>query len=67
MASDLVTPSVERCHIIKTRSHTSLYDWYNKFSEGHKEVSNLLPAHIQQTALCNVNICCVKEPSLGNR
>jgi hypothetical protein len=65
MASDLITPCVEQCCIIKflvkekvkpaeilhrlnaqygeeTLSHASVCDWHNKFSEGHKEASELM-------------------------
>jgi hypothetical protein len=43
----------------------SVYDWYNKFSEGHKEVSNPRHARIQSTAVYDMNICCVTDLSLG--
>jgi hypothetical protein len=46
-------------------SHSNVYEWYNKFSEGRKEVLNLLHAHVQPTAVCNVNICCVEGLILG--
>jgi hypothetical protein len=38
-----------------------------KFSEGHREISDLLHAHIEPEAVCDVNICCVKELILGSR
>jgi hypothetical protein len=50
----------------ETLSYTNVYDWYNKFSDEHKEVSNLPHAHNQPTAVCYVNIHCVKELILGN-
>jgi hypothetical protein len=31
-------------HGDKSLLHASVYDWYRMFSEGHKEVSNLLNA-----------------------
>jgi hypothetical protein len=42
-------------------------DCYIKFSEGHKEASNLLHAHIKPAAVCDVNIFCVQELILGSR
>jgi hypothetical protein len=51
----------------KTLSHLSVYDWYNKFSKGCKEVSNLLCAHVRPTAVCNVIISCVEQMILENR
>jgi hypothetical protein len=48
-------------------SHASAYDRYSKFSEGSKEIANLLHVHILSTAVCCVNICLVKELILGNR
>jgi hypothetical protein len=45
----------------KTLSYASAYDWYNKFSEDHKEVSNLMYAHIQPITVHYVNICCVEK------
>jgi hypothetical protein len=44
-----------------------VYDWYNNFSEGCQEVSNLPHAHVQPTAVCNVNIPHTEELILGNR
>jgi hypothetical protein len=45
----------------------SVYGWYSKFSEDCKEVSNLLCAHVQPRAVCNVNICHVEEMILGKK
>jgi hypothetical protein len=39
----------------------------SKFSEGYEEVSDLPQAHVQLTAVCDMNICHVKEPVLGIR
>jgi hypothetical protein len=38
-----------------------------KFSEGRREVSKLKHGHILPTAVCNVNIPCVKKLILGKR
>jgi accessory colonization factor AcfC len=48
-------------------SHASVYDWHNKFSEYHMEVSNLLHAHIQIRAVTDVNIRLVEGLILRNR
>jgi hypothetical protein len=48
-------------------SCASVSDWYNNSFEGCKEILNLLHAHVQPTALCNVNICCIKELILRKR
>jgi hypothetical protein len=48
-------------------SHASAYDWHNKFCDDHKEVSNLLHANIQPTAVHDVNIRLVERLILGNR
>jgi hypothetical protein len=44
---------------------SSVYDWYKKFSESHKEVFKLLHAHVQPITVPDVNICHVKELILG--
>jgi hypothetical protein len=49
----------------KTLSCASVYDWYSILSEGRTEVSNLLNAHTQLTAVCAVNICHTEEVILG--
>jgi hypothetical protein len=51
----------------ETLSHAGVCDVYIKVSEGHKEISDLLHAHIQPAAVCDVNICCVQELILGSR
>jgi hypothetical protein len=66
MASDFVTPSVEQCGE-EMLSCATVYDWYNTFSQGCKEVSNLLYAHVQPTAVHDVNIFHVSGLILGNR
>jgi hypothetical protein len=43
-----------------TLSCTIDYDWYSKFSEGHKEFSDLLHAPSRPAAECDVIIHCVK-------
>jgi hypothetical protein len=48
-------------------SHASACDWHSKFSEGSKEILNLLNVQIQSTAICCMNICLVEELILGNR
>jgi hypothetical protein len=40
-----------------TLSHASVYDRYNKFSEGCKEVSNLPYDHTWSSVVHSVNIC----------
>jgi hypothetical protein len=51
----------------ETLSHASIPDWYSKFPEICKEVVNILHAHIQPTAVWDVNVCFVKELILGDR
>jgi hypothetical protein len=51
-----VKPAEIICRLIaqygeETWSHESVCDWYSKLSDGHKEVLNLLHAHIQPTAV----------------
>jgi hypothetical protein len=48
-------------------SHASVCVWYSKFSKGNEEALNLLHAHVHPAALCDVNICGIKELILGNR
>jgi hypothetical protein len=43
-----------------------VYNWHNKLSEGHREVLNLLHAHIQPTDVRDVKMCCIEELILGN-
>jgi hypothetical protein len=45
----------------------SICDRYIKFSGGCEEVSNLLHAHVQPIAVCDVDACHVKQLILGNR
>jgi hypothetical protein len=33
----------------RTMSRAAVYDWYNKFPESRKEISNLSHAHVQPT------------------
>jgi hypothetical protein len=42
---------------VEILSCANVYNWNNKFSEGHEEVSELLHAHIQPRAVSDVNIC----------
>jgi hypothetical protein len=51
----------------KRPSCTGIYDWYNKFSEDCTEVSNLPHAHVQPTAVRNINIRDAEELILGNK
>jgi hypothetical protein len=42
-------------------SYVNVYDWYNKFSEDHKDVLTLLHAHVWPPAVCHVNIYHIKK------
>jgi hypothetical protein len=48
-------------------SCVSVCDWYNKFSEGCKEASNLLYCHVSPTDIWDVNIHSSEDLILGNR
>jgi hypothetical protein len=45
----------------ETLSYANVCDCYCKFSEGRKEVWNLLHAHIQPAAVCDINIHHIEE------
>jgi hypothetical protein len=51
----------------ETQSHADVYDWYSKFPEICKEILNIPHAHIQPIAICDVNVCFIKELIWGDR
>jgi hypothetical protein len=48
-------------HGEETLPHESTYELHNKFSEDHKQVSNLPHAYDQPTDVCDANIHSVEE------
>jgi hypothetical protein len=54
-------------HGQQTLSHTSVYDWHNKVSDGCKQVWNLTHYHVQPTAEYGLTFTMSKEMILGNR